>query len=117
VTKLLIAAVAVVLCTVCANLLLKIGATGGGSGRVLFGLLSWKSVLGFAFYVAAALFYAWILKWVPLHLAQSIAAAQFIGVILASRWVLAEQIDGTQWLGVGFIAAGIAIAGWSYRPS
>ena len=63
----------------------------------------------------AACFYILILQWLPLNVAQSFAAAQFIAVILASSWFLSEPIEPSQWLGIGLIALGIVVVGWSQR--
>jgi drug/metabolite transporter (DMT)-like permease len=104
--------VLMILFTVAANLLLKIGA-GRSSPQMLFGLLSWTSVLGLAFFAFAGLVYAWLLKFLPLNIAQSFAAGQFIAVILAASLVLSEAISTAQWVGIFLIAAGIAIVGWS----
>lgn len=104
--------VLMILFTVAANLLLKIGA-GRASPQMLFGLLSWTSVLGLAFFACAGLVYAWLLKFLPLNIAQSFAAAQFIAVILAASLVLSETISTAQWVGILLIAAGISIVGWS----
>jgi undecaprenyl phosphate-alpha-L-ara4N flippase subunit ArnE len=49
----------------------------------------------------------------PLNIAQSFAAGQFIAVILAASLVLSEAISTAQWVGIFLIAAGIAIVGWS----
>lgn len=104
--------VLMILFTVAANLLLKIGA-GRAAPQMLFGLLSWTSVLGLAFFGCAGLVYAWLLKSLPLNIAQSFAAAQFIAVILAASLVLSESISLAQWIGIFLIAAGIAIVGWA----
>ncbi len=115
--KLLLAMGAIVACTVCANVLLKLGAAVPDSHKLFFRLLGWMSVAGLCFYAVAGLTYAWVLKWIPLHLAQAIVAAQFIGVILASWLILSEQINPMQWLGIALIAVGILVTGWNYRPA
>lgn len=115
--KLLLAMGAIVACTVCANVLLKMGASEPESQRVFFRLLGWMGFAGLCFYAFAGLLYAWVLRWVPLHLAQTIVAAQFIGVIFASWLILSEQINPMQWLGIALIATGIVVTGWNYRPA
>jgi drug/metabolite transporter (DMT)-like permease len=115
--KIILGVVSIVACTVGANLLLKVGAGASEQEKVFFGAFGWKTVFGLCAFAAAGVLYAWILKWLPLHVAQGIAAAQFIGVILASWLVLSEQISGAQWIGIALIAAGIAITGWSYHAS
>jgi drug/metabolite transporter (DMT)-like permease len=113
--KIFLGGALIVVCTICANLLLKLGASVNASERVFFNVFGWKTVFGLCMFGIGGVLYAWILKWLPLHVAQVIAAAQFVGVILASWLVLSEQISTAQWLGITLIAAGIAITGWSYR--
>lgn len=112
--KIAIAFVAMISFTVLANLLMKTGADEfAGPGSLLDRLQSWKLLLGLASFGTAALIYVLILGWLPLNVAQSFAAAQFIAVILASRLVLAEPIGAAQWIGIVLIASGIAVVGWS----
>ena len=75
------------------------------------------SIWGDRKYAVAGLIYAWVLRFVPLHMAQVIVAAQFIGVIIAARFLLSESINVAQWGGVALIAAGIVITGWSFDPA
>jgi len=107
----------IVASTVVANVLLKIGAVAGESSKIFFGVLGWTGAAGLCFYAIAALIYAWVLSFVPLHMAQVIVAAQFIGVILAARLFLSESINLAQWGGVALIAVGIVITGWSFDPA
>jgi drug/metabolite transporter (DMT)-like permease len=102
-------------CTVAANLLLKSGATGMDPGIAGFisRLLSWRVLLGLGCFACSAMLYLLILSWLPLSLAQTFAAAQFIAVILASAFVLAEPVSGPQWAGMFLIAAGIVVVGVS----
>jgi drug/metabolite transporter (DMT)-like permease len=106
--------IAMIACTVVANLLLKAGARPVPSEPLLFGVFSWKLVAGLGVFACAALLYAWVLRWVPLNVAQSFASAQFVAVILASALVLAEPIPVWRWLGIGLIAAGILVVAVSY---
>jgi drug/metabolite transporter (DMT)-like permease len=102
--------------TVIANLLLKTGAVSGEPGQgPLTHLLNWRVLAGLSSFGLAVCFYILILQWLPLNVAQSFAAAQFVAVILASAWVLSEPIGPVQWLGITFIAIGISIVGWSQR--
>lgn len=102
--------------TVVANLLMKLGATGmdAGAAGFLARLFSWRVLLGLGFFGTAAMLYLVVLSWVPLNVAQSFAAAQFVAVILASSFVLSEPINGVQWIGIVCITLGIAIVGWSH---
>ena len=112
--KILAAFVAMISFTVAANLLMKAGADSSAPGHEqITHLLNWRVILGLFSFGLAACFYVVILQWLPLNVAQSFAAAQFIAVILASAWLLSEPIGPSQWMGIGLIALGIAIVGWS----
>jgi len=102
-------------CTVLANLLMKMGATTPAAQRMFFGIVDWKMVVGITAFACAALVYAVLLETIPLNVVQSLAAGQFIAVILASSYVLAEPIPTVRWVGIAFIAVGIFIAGLSAR--
>jgi drug/metabolite transporter (DMT)-like permease len=115
--KIALGIVFIVASTIVANVLLKLGALADDSSKIFFGVLGWTGVAGLCFYAVAAFIYAWVLQFVPLHMAQVIVAAQFIGVILAARLFLSENINLAQWGGVALIAVGIAITGWSFDPA
>lgn len=112
--KIALSFLVMIACTVVANLFMKMGATGmeAGVDNFLSRLFSWRIIVGLSFFGTAAMIYMVILSWVPLSVAQSFAAAQFVAVILASWIILAEPIAGTQWFGMVLIAAGITIVGW-----
>jgi undecaprenyl phosphate-alpha-L-ara4N flippase subunit ArnE len=99
---------AMIACTVAANLLMKLGSEDPPS-PLLLGFLSWRTVWGLASFGFAGLFYAAALRYLPLNVAQSYAAAQFVAVILASRLILGEPIALTRWVGITMIAAGIVV--------
>ena len=61
--------VAVIACTVAANLMLKLGASVPEAQRVLFGLLGWKSAAGLALFGCGGIVYALLLRRVPLNIA------------------------------------------------
>ena len=52
-----------------------------------------------------------VATFLPLNIAQSFAAIQFIAVILASTLVLSEPIAIPRWIGIALIAIGIVIVG------
>ncbi len=110
--KIVLLFTAMITCTVIGNLLLKLGADSGN--RMMFGLLSIKSVIGLLFFGASVVIYAWVLQNVALNIAQSFAACQFIAVILASSWILSEPISLYRWIGIGLISAGILVVGATY---
>lgn len=114
--KIVLTFVTMIAFTVIANLLMKLGATGMDAGTAGFiaRLFSWRVLLGLGFFGTAAMLYLIILSWVPLNVAQSFAAAQFVAVVLASSVVLSEPINSAQWIGIVCIAVGIAIVGWSH---
>jgi drug/metabolite transporter (DMT)-like permease len=95
-------------CCVAANLLMKLGSQDIPS-PVLFGFLSWRTVFGLAAFGLGGLFYAAALRYLPLSVAQSYAAAQFVAVILASKLVLGEPVPVGRWFGISMIMGGILI--------
>jgi undecaprenyl phosphate-alpha-L-ara4N flippase subunit ArnE len=101
---------AMISCTVVANLLLKLGAVAPIEHRI-FQVVDWKTVAGFTSFALAGMVYAWLLAFLPLNVAQSFAAAQFIAVILASALILSESISITRWFGITLIFAGIVVVG------
>ena len=111
--KIAIAFVVMISLTVTANLLMKSGTNllAGKEINILAFILSWRLILGLTCFGCAALVYILILRWIPLNVAQSFAAAQFIVVILASWLVLGETIGSAQWLGIALITLGISIIG------
>jgi undecaprenyl phosphate-alpha-L-ara4N flippase subunit ArnE len=110
--KLLAAFVAMICLTVTANLLLKSGASApGASSHNLLGLLNWRVIAGLASFALGAVFYVLILTKLPLNVAQSFAALQFVAVVLASWLVLGETVGGLRWVGIALIGAGILLVG------
>ncbi len=107
----IIGLVAMISCTVTANLFMKLGATTPAAERLFFGIVDWKMAVGLAAFGGAAVIYATLLEKIPLNVVQSLAAAQFIAVIVASNQVLAEPISAGRWVGISLIAAGIFVAG------
>jgi drug/metabolite transporter (DMT)-like permease len=97
--------------TVAANLMLKLGAGVPEAQRVFFGLLGWKSAAGLALFGCGGIVYAFVLRQVPLNVAQSFTAAQFVGVIIAASLVLGEPISPARWLGIACICFGIFVVG------
>lgn len=97
--------------TVAANLMLKLGAGVPEAQRVFFGLLGWKSAAGLALFGCGGIVYAFLLRQVPLNVAQSFTAAQFVGVIIAASLVLGEPISPARWLGIACICFGIFVVG------
>ncbi len=98
-------------CTIAGNLLLKLGAVKLSPAGGVLAQFNMHTIGGFIFFGLAFLIYAWLLRTIPLNIAQAIAAAQFITVIVASAWVLAEPIPFIRWVGILLIALGIIVVG------
>lgn len=113
--KTLLAVGGMITFTVIANLLLKTGAVmgRGAAGPAWLQLVNWRIGAAFASFAVAALFYTIVLRTVPLNVAQSFTAAQFIANVLAAALVLSEPIGGIRWIGMVLIATGIAVVGWT----
>jgi drug/metabolite transporter (DMT)-like permease len=105
----------VIFFTVAANLLIKLGVQGMPLNVWDFvsRLASLHVVLGLFFFAIAALLYLVVLSRMPLNVAQSFMALQFIAVVLVSRFFLSEAVTAQQWCGVLLIALGITIVGKS----
>lgn len=101
--------------TVAANLALKAGSgliSGDSRIFLLIRFLNLYIILGLGCFFLAGISYILILRWLPLSLAQSLASAQFIAVILASWLFLDESINSMQWVGITMITIGIIIVGY-----
>jgi drug/metabolite transporter (DMT)-like permease len=95
--------------TVGANLMLKLGAMAPPAERVLLGALSWQSIVGLSLFGIGGVIYAFVLRALPLHVAQAFAAVQCVAVVLAASLLLSERIAPTSWLGIAFIVVGIVL--------
>lgn len=97
---------------VCASLLLKIGAADPRAA-LLLGALSWRSFLGLACFGIGGIGYAFVLRYVPLTIAQAVLSAQYVFTILGAWLLLHESINHLQV--IGFFLVGIGIALVLYR--
>jgi len=70
-------------------------------------------VLGAALFELAFLFYALVLRRLPLSVAGTIFSVQFVLVILAANLVLHEGIGGVRWAGIALIAVGLLVVSLS----
>lgn len=111
--KTTVALILMISCTITANLLLKIGAMSPPGGNFEFRnvAIAWQSLTGILAFGCALLIYAWVLRSVPLNVAQAFAAFQFVGVVLASAILLSEAIPPMRWVGLALISAGILLVG------
>ena len=62
----------------------------------------------------AGMIYSWVLRWMPLNVAQSFTSIQFVAVILASSVIL-EPITVGRWIGIALIGAGIAVVSFDLQ--
>ncbi|MFZ3323854.1 MAG: hypothetical protein WA190_15890 [Usitatibacter sp.] len=107
-TALLVAGM--ITCTVVANLLLKTGVMEGrGQATWWMQVANWKVAAGLASFGTAALLYIVVLRFLPLNVALSYTAAQWVATVAASAFVLSEPIGGLRLAGLALIGAGIAI--------
>jgi multidrug transporter EmrE-like cation transporter len=99
-----VAMLLVVAGNVIGNVLIKVFAS---PGRVcLFGLFGWQTAAGIGSFGASVLLYAWVLRYLPLHVAQAVASLQFVGAVLATAFLLCETITLQKWLGIVIIWVG-----------
>lgn len=111
--KIVLAIAAMIVFTATGNLLLKTGAIQGAAGHAPWlALLNWRVAGGIASFGVAVCAYLLLLRWLPLNVAQSFAAAQFIATVMASAIILHERISIGQWVGIFLIAFGIATVAW-----
>jgi len=103
--------------TAIGNVLMKLGASVPLDDRPILGLVAWQSCAGITIFAGAVIVYAILLQWLPLSVAQSFAALQFVVVIIASAWYLGEPISLSRWLGIALIAAGILTVSVSGKVS
>jgi drug/metabolite transporter (DMT)-like permease len=100
--------------TVLANLALKVGVGRRGDFVIWpLNLINAHVALGAASFAFAFLFYALVLRRLPLSFAQAIFSLQFVLVILAANLLLHESIGGARWVGIALMAAGLLVVSLS----
>lgn len=67
--------------------------------------------LGVAVYAAEFVFWFAALSRTQLSIAFAFMALGYVGVVLASRWLLGERVTLRRWAGVGMIVIGVALVG------
>lgn len=94
--------------TVTANMVLKVG-----TAKESWLPFSWMPPVNAYFIAGAGLFavsllvYMLLLRDLPLYVAQSMIAVQYIGVMIAARWGLGEKMSLTDLAGMSLIMLGI----------
>jgi drug/metabolite transporter (DMT)-like permease len=96
-----------VACDVFGQTFFKLGAMGmdGGKPRTLPPPL-WIAA-GLAVYAVEIFVWLRVLALAPLTIAAPIASLNYIGVVLASRWLFSERIAPRQWAGAGLVTLGV----------
>lgn len=103
--------------TVIANVMLKLGVMeeNNPSGHYILAFFNWYIVVAVLNFFLAAVCYMFMLKILPLNVAQSFASVKFIAVIMASSFILDEVISVQRWVGVFLIFSGILLISISVR--
>src|SRR5262249_7762170 len=106
-TRLYFAMAFVVVGNVLGNVLLKHGSTAAPGQGLVVGLFGWQTIAGIVCFAAAVISNAMALRELPLHLAQAIAALQFVGAVAAAAVYFGETITAQKWLGIVPICVGL----------
>jgi len=67
--------------------------------------------LGFACWGIELIAWIQVLSRMPLSVAFPMMSVCYVGLIIASKYVLKEKVSGKKWLGVVLITAGVALIG------
>lgn len=87
----------------------QISATSGVRAALRRLLGSPWTALGVAVYVIEFVMWFAALSRAPLSFAFPIAALSYVGVVLASRWILRERVSTRRWLGTCAIVIGVVL--------
>ena len=117
--KIAIGVLLTVFFAVAGQLLLKIGASNINisSGLSIEALLNRYLIFGLLFFILAFICYTALLIFMPLNVAHSMAALQFIGVILGAYFILNEPLPWVRSIGIILIAVGILVVSYEYGQS
>lgn len=84
-----------------------------GSKKISSDLFSWISnwqiILGLTLYGLSAILFIVALKYGKLSVLYPIIATSYIWVILISHYILKEQVNYLNWIGVSLIFCGVSI--------
>lgn len=95
------------------NILLKLGAEATASLELHYRLFDWRILLGLSIFAASALLYILVLGKLPLNVAQSMMALQYVAVLFASVTFLGESLPLTRLLGAASVILGVLLIGMS----
>ncbi len=104
---------AMIMSAVTANLLLKTGVAARNAGGLVAILMHPTVLCGLALFGGAAMLYLLVLERLPLNVAQSMMALQFVGVMVGSVVVLGEPMPPARLLGAALITGGVILVGLS----
>ena len=103
-------------CDVAGQIFFKLGAdrvpdvSQGSAGSFAHTLLTNRFLqAGLAIYAVEMVIWLRILSEVPISIAFPIASLNFLGVALASWWLLGERLGDMQWAGAGLVTIGVAL--------
>ena len=89
-----------------------------GSSSISFSLPSFINshiITGFVAYGLAAILFTIALKFGELSLLYPVWSLSFVWITLASMFFLNEGVSSLNWIGIGFIIAGISFIGFGAR--
>lgn len=99
---------ATILFNVVAQVLLKFGADRPPISTIFpLSVVNWYTVAGAACFGAALVAYVFLLRRIPLIVAQSMLSLQFVAVVAVAAIVFGERLAPLNWAGIGLIAAGL----------
>jgi len=104
--ELLILLAVSVSCDVLGQTFFKLGAVGLASGTALRTPMLWV-LTGLIVYVVEIFVWLRVLAIAPLTLAAPIASLNYIGVVLAGRYLFRERIVPRQWAGSALVMLGV----------
>jgi drug/metabolite transporter (DMT)-like permease len=105
--ELMILFAASIACDVSGQTFFKLGAVGVDSrtSRALAPTI-WV-IAGLAVYVVEIFVWLRVLAIAPLTLAAPISSLNYIGVVLAGRWLFHEHMTPRQWVGAALVTLGV----------
>jgi undecaprenyl phosphate-alpha-L-ara4N flippase subunit ArnE len=95
------------------NLLMKVGADATNELAIVHRLLDWRILIGLSLFGLSVIFYVVLLGALPLNVAQSMMALQYVAVIITSVLLLGEALPLLRLVGAAFILIGVVLIGLS----
>lgn len=95
------------------NLLMKLGADATNDVSMVYRLMDWRILIGLSLFALSAVLYIVLLGALPLNVAQSMMALQYVVVMITSVLLLGEALPLLRLLGAGFVVVGVLLIGLS----